>query len=64
MLVEFRPVPQLERSTRAGKIFCMWGHKFVPFRSTRIACLNQQVATDLKKKGHRAILAYFSWSFL
>ena len=33
-----------------GKIFCRWGHKFVPFRKTRIAYLNQQVDADLRKK--------------
>ena len=41
-------MPQLERCSAGGKIFYRLSHKFVPFRRTRFAYLNQQL--DLKKK--------------
>ena len=46
-----------------GQNFCRWNHKFAAFRRTRIAYLYQQVRANLKKKDHRANLAYFSPSF-
>ena len=47
-----------------GQNFCRWGHKFVPFGTTRIAYRNHQVDADLKKRPLRQIGLLFSEFFV